>query len=441
MDSSPPPTPPSRPPEDDERRFKTITTPCEWIEDYHPGGFHPVHPGETFNHGQYKIVRKLGEGSFSTAWLARDTKNERYVALKILMSDATGTESEKELRILRHVFRVAPVRAARYITRLLDEFEHVGPNGLHTCLVFEPMGPTVNSMVEELPQFKPRKFGMKVRYPPQMARAILKQSLEGLAFLHGIDIAHGDFQPGNMLFALDDIDSQPEDLIFQKLVVKDGTITGSISPPVKRLDGKLDRWAPRYLCVGKPLADFTNYTDNLKIKLSDMGGAYFFQEPPLKPIVPAGLRAPELVLLGAVNETTDIWSFGCLIFQLVTGRPLFPAPWYPTQHDQDDDHLSDFSSILGPLPDELYKHWNRSSLYFTPERKLYNCQLGGVPEGGEPLMLEQLSMEELFDQAEPDVPEEEAKAIKSLIRRILQYDPKKRPSAAEILQDPWFVGA
>lgn len=129
-----------------------------------------------------------------------------------------------------------------------------------------------------------------------MARAILKQSLEALAFLHGIGIAHGDFQPGNMLFALDDIDSQPEDLLLQKQVVQDGTITGSIAPPVERLDGKQDRWVPRYLCVGKPLADITNYTDNLKIKLSDMGGAYFFQEPPLKPILPAGLRTPELVL-------------------------------------------------------------------------------------------------------------------------------------------------
>ncbi|KAI1357586.1 kinase-like domain-containing protein [Xylaria arbuscula] len=181
MNSSPPPTPPSRSPEDDEWRFKTITTPCEWIENYHPGGFHPVHLGETFNHGQYRVIRKLGDGSFSTVWLARDTKNKTYVALKITMSDALETESEKERRILRHVFRVAPVQAACYITRLLDEFEHVGPNGLHTCLVFEPMGPTVNSMVEELPQFKPRKFGMKVRYPPRMARAILKQSLEGLA--------------------------------------------------------------------------------------------------------------------------------------------------------------------------------------------------------------------------------------------------------------------
>lgn len=77
MDSSPPsppPTPPSRPPNDDERRFQTITSPCEWIEDNRPGSFHPVHLGDTFHDGQYKVLRKLGEGGFSTVWLARDVK-------------------------------------------------------------------------------------------------------------------------------------------------------------------------------------------------------------------------------------------------------------------------------------------------------------------------------------------------------------------------------
>lgn len=67
-----------------------------------------------------------------------------------------------------------------------------------------------------------------------------------------------------------------------------------------------------------------------------------------------------------------------------------------------------------------------------------NCRLGGVAEGEEPLMLEQTSMEELFDQAGLDLNEEEARQVKALIRQILQYDPAKRPSPAEILLDPWF---
>lgn len=142
-----------------------------------------------------------------------------------------------------------------------------------------------------------------------------------------------------------------------------------------------------------------------------------------------------MILTGAVDHTLDIWSFGCLVFELITGQPLFciPGPEF-----EDDDHLLSLTAGLGPLPDELFKHWKTSSLYFTPERKLFNCQLGGVAEGGEPLIVEQTSMEELFDQAGPDLDTKEARKVKALIRRIMQYDPAKRPLPTEILLDPWF---
>lgn len=105
---------------------------------------------------------------------------------------------------------------------------------------------------------------------------------------------------------------------------------------------------------------------------------------------------------------------------------------------EDDDHLLSLTAQLGALPDELFRHWTTSSLYFTPERKLFNCQLGGVAPGEEPLIVEQTSMEECFDRAGPDLDEEEANKVKALIRWILQYDPGKRPSPTKILSDPWF---
>ncbi|KAE8422770.1 kinase-like domain-containing protein [Aspergillus pseudocaelatus] len=436
MSTSPPPTPASRALLDDEWRFEPITLPCEWVEDYRPGGYHPVVLGDVFNNGQYKVIRKLGEGSYSTVWLAYyrylfPLRNSGYVALKIRVSEISG--STTELRILRHITEVAPVEGARHITRLLGEFEHRGPNGAHRCLVFEPMGPSVNTMVEELPQFKPRMQGMKIRYALRMAKSILKQSLQALAFLHEKGIAHGDFQPGNILFTLDDINSTPEDLLGQEEDVQ----AKSISPPVQRVDGKEDKWAPQYLCVGQPLVPFTYYGEGFKVKLSDMGGAYFFTDPPTKPVTPLGLRAPELILTGAVDvdNTLDVWSFGCLVFELITGQPLFCIPG---SDFEDDDHLLSLTARLGALPDELFRHWKTSSLYFTPERKLFNCQVGGVAPGQEPLMVEQTSMEELFDQAGPDLDEEEAHKVKALIRWILQYDLAKRPSPAQILSDPWF---
>jgi serine/threonine protein kinase len=143
-----------------------------------------------------------------------------------------------------------------------------------------------------------------------------------------------------------------------------------------------------------------------------------------------------LVLAGAVNKTLDVWSFGCLIYELITGQPLFCVPG--SKH-ADDDLLLSFTAQLGPLPDEVFCRWKTSSLYFTPDGKLFNRQLGGVKDGGEPLtMVDELSMEEMFDRTEPDLDEEEARTIKAVIRRILKYDPAERPSPAEILSYPWF---
>jgi non-specific serine/threonine protein kinase len=130
------------------------------------------------------------------------------------------------------------------------------------------MGSSANSMVYELPQFKPRKFGMNIRYPPQIAKRILKQSLQGLAFLHKNGIAHGDFQPGNILFVVNSIDPYDEATLRQK----ENAETYSISPPVERLDGKQDKWAPRYLCLAQPLAPYARFPKNFQVKLSDMGG-------------------------------------------------------------------------------------------------------------------------------------------------------------------------
>lgn len=69
-----PSTPTSEIPEDREaRRFVATCAPCEWEEEYRPGGFHPINLGDTFCDRKYKVIRKLGYGSSSTVWLAVST--------------------------------------------------------------------------------------------------------------------------------------------------------------------------------------------------------------------------------------------------------------------------------------------------------------------------------------------------------------------------------
>ncbi|KAF4438057.1 CMGC SRPK kinase [Fusarium acutatum] len=436
ISDSPPPTPTRG-----QQRFKNRISPCEFADQYYPGGFHPVHLDDIFNDGQYKVIRKLGEGSFSTVWLAHDLKNSRYVALKILVSDKE--KHSRELEILHHLVKVAPVESAQYITRLLDEFEHKGPNGTHKCLVFEAMGPSFCQMLLS-PPGRGRKQGDKEQYPLQTAKHIFRDVLKGLNLLHKNGISHGDFQPGNALFALKNIDSYDEATL--RHVEK---WNGWSARLVERKDGKKDKWAPQYLYAAEPLSNYTGLDghwniidETLKVKLSDMGGAYFFNDPPKKPIVPIGLRAPELILKGELHETQDIWSFGCILFEMITGRPIFYI-WGPPKYDTslNDEHLLEVIEKLGPLPEELFSHWKTSSLYYIEDGKMYNWIIDGVPEGQDPVTpdpSELETMEKAFDEKCPEMAEEEAQEIKKLIRWILQYDPAKRPSAEEILRHPWF---
>lgn len=46
------------------------------------GGYHPVHIGDVYKNGQYKVIRKLGWGHFSTVWLVEDTQTGVTGALK-----------------------------------------------------------------------------------------------------------------------------------------------------------------------------------------------------------------------------------------------------------------------------------------------------------------------------------------------------------------------
>ena len=55
------------------------------------------------------------------------------------------------------------------------------------------MGPIANMMVEELPQFKPHRQWMKIRYPLPIDKSILKQFLQALIFLYENSITYGNF--------------------------------------------------------------------------------------------------------------------------------------------------------------------------------------------------------------------------------------------------------
>lgn len=102
-------------------RYKYIEE-VEVLEDYQPGGYHPVQINDTLHNDRYQIVHKLGHGTFSTAWLALDRNSSTYVAVKVGTADADKGEVDILSRLA-----MADVDEI-LIPRFLDSFIVKGPN-------------------------------------------------------------------------------------------------------------------------------------------------------------------------------------------------------------------------------------------------------------------------------------------------------------------------
>ncbi|RAL14568.1 uncharacterized protein BO97DRAFT_465080 [Aspergillus homomorphus CBS 101889] len=107
----------------------------ERMEYYQKGGYHPMNIGDHF-HARYRVVHKLGHGTYSTIWLARDEISKRYVAVKI----CTAYSDPLETNVLSQLSE--PPKSsdigATMIPSILDKFNIQGPNGNHACLVTSP---------------------------------------------------------------------------------------------------------------------------------------------------------------------------------------------------------------------------------------------------------------------------------------------------------------
>ncbi|XP_068148813.1 SRSF protein kinase 3 isoform X3 [Drosophila tropicalis] len=163
---------------------------------YCRGGYHPVVIGDIFDN-RFRVVRKLGWGHFSTVWLCRDLKDEKYVALKVVKSAPHYIETAAdEIRLLEAIRDADPMDVKRErIVRLMNHFTVRGVNGVHTCLVFEALGCSLYKLI-----VKNNYQGLAIA----QVRNIIKQVLEGLDYLHSkCSIIHTDIKPENILLVID----------------------------------------------------------------------------------------------------------------------------------------------------------------------------------------------------------------------------------------------
>jgi serine/threonine-protein kinase SRPK3 len=79
--------------------------------------------------------------------------------------------------------------------------------------------------------------------------------------------------------------------------------------------------------------------ENVRIKIADLGNSCWTNYHFANEIQTRQYRSPEVLIGVNYNTTADIWSFACLLFELLTGEFLF-EPRKGPNFSKNDDHLA-----------------------------------------------------------------------------------------------------
>ncbi|XP_017846500.1 dual specificity tyrosine-phosphorylation-regulated kinase mbk-1 isoform X7 [Drosophila busckii] len=330
------------------------------------------HNGDILHH-RYKIMATLGEGTFGRVVKVKDMERDFCMALKIIKNVEKYREAAKlEINALEKIAMKDP-HGDHLCVKMIDWFDYHG----HMCIVFEMLGLSVFDFLREN-NYEP--------YSLEQVRHMAYQLCYSVKFLHDNRLTHTDLKPENILFVDSDYTSH--------------------------YNHKLNREVRR--------------VKNTDVRLIDFGSATFDHEHHSTIVSTRHYRAPEVILELGWSQPCDVWSIGCILFELYLGITLFQT------HDN-REHLAMMERILGQIP---YRMARNHTLYSKTKTKyFYHGKLDWdekssagryVRDHCKPLFLCQLSDSE--DHCE----------LFSLIKKMLEYEPSSRITLGDALRHPFF---
>jgi Tol biopolymer transport system component len=228
----------------------------------------PLTAGAQF--GPYEILAAIGAGGMGEVYRARDTKLNRDIALKVL-PEAFTTDPDRLARFKREAQVLASLNHANIAH--IHGFEDAGPT---SALVMELVdGPTLAELIQ-------RRRGL----PPDEVLPIARQIAEALETAHELGIVHRDLKPANVK------------------VCDDGT--------VKVLDFGL----------AKALIP-----ENAASSVDAMNSPTLTAQATQFGIIlgTAAYMSPEQAKGKHVDRRADIWAFGVVLYEMLTGRRGYEA--------------------------------------------------------------------------------------------------------------------
>ena len=175
-----------------------------------------------------------------------------------------------------------------------------------------------------------------------------------------------------------------------------------------------------------------NINNTLKIILSDFGTSFFNDNKETDEIQTRYYRSPEIILGNSFHHSCDIWSMGCLIYELITGELLFDPSsekdnfdFEISKYKTDFFHLYQMYSYLGNIPEKLIMTSRFKKRYFHLDLSLKHFDT-----------IKSRSIKKKLEKKIEDP--EELDSTYNLIKSMLHYDYNQRPSAKELLSHKWF---
>ena len=221
----------------------------------------PLQPGHKLAH--YEILEPIGEGGMGEVYRAKDSKLGREVAIKVL-PEAVAKDQERLSRFEREARLLASLNHPNIAT--IHGLEH----GESQFLVLELVpGDTLAERIQRGP------------IPVAEALPLFEQMAEGLEAAHQKGIIHRDLKPANVKIT-------PEG----KIKVLDFGLA-------KALESELSSEPAQALTI-------THSSTAAGVILGTI--AYM---------------SPEQARGRAVDKRTDIWAFGCVLYEALTGHRLF----------------------------------------------------------------------------------------------------------------------
>ena len=203
----------------------------------------------------------------------------------------------------------------------------------------------------------------------------------------------------------------------RNMIEKNNILTSEISDQeksklMKKLGEKMSRRGPEI-------------DPSIEVKICDIGNACWFNHHFSTIIQTRQYRSPEVILGINYNETSDIWSLACMLFELATGDFLF-EPRKGETFSKNDDHLAQIIEAVGKMPKNFALSGFDSYKYFDKNGKLKRIK-----------KLIYYPIKDILVK-KYNFKEKEAKAFSDFLMPMLEYYPDKRASARELLKHPWL---